>query len=112
MSKPLVRLLLSPPDLLLSYRPTQVLSWSDQALAQRLKEKCFRASKMSLISPVSPPSGISIQDEGKKVADLASPVIKIAFAVHALSWKYHHKQDTYHKIAMQRWWMHSSAQIH
>lgn len=112
MSKPLVRLLLSPPDLLLSYRPTQVLSWSDKALAQRLKEKCFRASKMSLVSPVSPPPGISIQDEGKKAADLASPVIKIAFAVHALSWKYHHKQDTYHKIAMQRWWMHSSARIH
>lgn len=92
MNKPFVRLLLlSPPDLLLSYQPMQVLSWSGHALAQRFKQNCFRTSQMSVVSPVSPLPGISIQDEGKKFADLASPVIKIAFAVHHLSWKYHHK---------------------
>lgn len=92
MDEPFVRLLLlSPPDLLLRYQPTQVLSWPGHALAQRFKQKCFRASQMSVVSPVSPLPEISVQDEGKKFADLASPVIKIAFAVHDISWKYHHK---------------------
>lgn len=95
MNKPLVRLLLSPADLLLSYQPTYALSWHGHALAQRFK-RGFRALQMSL-GPVSSLSGISIQDEGQRFAVLASPVVKTALVVHHLSWKYHHKQDTYNK---------------
>ena len=63
------------------------LSWSHHALSLRSKQKCFRASQRSVVSPVSPLPGVSIQDEGKIFADLASPVMKIAFVVHDLSWK-------------------------
>lgn len=54
----------------------------------------------------------NFKDEGKKFADLATPVINTAVAVHDFRWKYHCKLTTDHKIAMQRWWLYSSAWIH
>lgn len=102
MSKTLVKLSLSPPDLLLSYQLAMALAGLVMSLLRDLNRIILDIHKHLLLVMCPCFQEFQSKMKAKHLQKLqANLVIKIAFAVHNFVWKYHCEQGMYCKIAVQ-----------